>query len=168
MSEPLRVRVKFDEATYLKGAKTAYDVQMKHTGRKYIGWVFIAMAQFGVVGALQAGAYGLLLLSTLLLIYWYLLRWPLRKAALKRVFRHSPYADRELVIEAQDGGLCVDDKCIPWFEFTRVLATPQGYLLDMNDGFLYIPREAFESADLRNAFVALVRRHVDRFEKIDE
>ncbi|NPA29848.1 MAG: hypothetical protein GXO33_06685 [Epsilonproteobacteria bacterium] len=169
MSEALlRVRFRFDEATYLKGAKIAYDVMMKHTGRKYVGWFFIALAQFGVVGALRAGTYGLLLLSTLLLLYWYVLRWPLRKAALKRVFHRSPYADRDLTLEAQEGGLCVDDKCIPWFEFTRVLATPQGYLLDMSDAFLFIPRDAFEDDKTRTAFVALMRAHVKRFEKIDD
>ena len=167
MSEPIRVRMTFDEKTYLDGAKIAYDVTMKRTGRRYVGWFFIALAQFGVVGALRTGTYGLLLLSTLLLLYWYLLRWPLRKTALRRIFHRSPYADRDLVLEAGEGGLCVDDKCIPWFEFTRVLATPKGYLLDMNDAFLFLPRDAFDDGNMRDAFVALLRTHVKHFEKTE-
>jgi hypothetical protein len=167
MSDVLKVTFRFDEATYLKGAKVAYDLSMKRGARRYVGWFFIALVQFGVVGALRANAYGLLLLSTLLVLYWYVLRWPLRKMALKRVFHRNPYADKTLTLVAEEGGLCVDDKCIPWFEFSRAVATPEGYLLDMQDAFLFIPRDAFDDANVRNAFVAMVRAHVKPFEKVE-
>jgi hypothetical protein len=168
MSDPVELTLVWDEETYLKGAKIAYDLMMKQTARRYVGWFFIALVQFGVVGALRAGTYGLLLLSTLLVIYWYGLRWPLRKAALRRFFKKSPFAGERLRIVAEDGGLCINDRCVPWHEFTRVLATKDGYLLDMKESFLFIPKGRFESSDTRESFSSLLRSKVGTFEKVDE
>jgi len=167
MSEPIELTLEWDEETYLKGAKVAYDLQMKHTGRKYVGWIFIAMLQFGVVGALQANTYGMLMLSTLLLLYWYYLRWPLRKMALKRFFEKSPFANRTLHIAAEEGGLCIDDSCVPWHEFQRVIATRDGYLLDMVDRFLFIPKGHFRDVNEQEAFSALLRRTVKHFQQME-
>ncbi|BDY13676.1 YcxB family protein [Hydrogenimonas cancrithermarum] len=165
MSESLKLH--WDEATFLEGARLAYTYQMRHTWRRYAGWVFIALTQFGVVGAVSHGAPGLLLVSTLLLLYWYGLRWPLRKAALRRFFEKSPFAGETLHIVAEEEGLCINQRCVPWPEFKRVLAAKEGYLLDMEDSFLYIPKNRFENSDTREAFSSLLRNSVEQFQKVE-
>ena len=45
----------WDEKAFVKGAKLAYDFDMRHTRRRYAGWLFIALTQFGVVGAINHG-----------------------------------------------------------------------------------------------------------------
>ena len=158
-----KFRFVWDEATFMEGAKLAYDYDMRHTWRRYVGWFFIAMTQFGVVGAINHGAPGLLLVSTILVVYWYFLRWPLRKRALRRFFEKSPLKDQEIVVEPEEGGICLAGSCVPWREFVRVVASERGYLLDMVDGFLYIPRKVFADSESRNAFVAVLKAHIPNF-----
>ena len=166
MSEAITLTLDWDEDTYLKGAKVAYDLQMRQGWRRYAGWLFIAMVQFGVVGALMAGRYALLLLSTLLVLYWYGLRWPMRKAALKRLFARSDRADQTLHLRADEKGLCIDDRCVGWETFRRVVAATEGYLLEMQEGVLFIPKSRFEDGETQRRFVSLLREKVPRFEKI--
>ncbi|WP_457597854.1 YcxB family protein [Hydrogenimonas sp.] len=161
------LRLRWDEATFLEGAKLAYDYDMRHGWRRYAGWFFIALVQFGVVGALRYGQNGLLLLSTLLVLYWYFLRWPIRQKALRRFFNSSGYAGKELRIEPEEGGICIDGQCLPWREFRRVIASEKGYLLDMEDAFLYLPRRIFPDAETRNTFVALLREHIEKFQRME-
>jgi len=163
----VNLKFKWDENTFLKGAKIAYDLQMKHSGRKYVGWFFIALLQFGVVGALKVHSYGLLYLSTFLLLYWYGFRWPIRKAALKRFFKKLPFSDEMLNIEADDGGICLNDRCIPWNEFKRILVTREGYLMDMEDAFIYIPKGHFANDKDREKFYDLVRNSAEHFIQMD-
>ncbi len=156
----MQIELKWDEKRFLEGAKLAYDYDMRQTWRRYVGWLFIAMTQFGVVGAIRHGSVGLLLISTLLVLYWYFLRWPLRKRVLRRFFKRSAVAGKRLRLMLEEKGLCVDDQCIPWDRFTRVIATETGYLLDMGDGFFYLPRSIFASAKMRNDFVATLKERV--------
>ena len=166
MSEPITLTLDWDEQSYLKGAKAAYDLQMRQGWRRYAGWLFIAMVQFGVVGALLAGRYALLLLATLLVLYWYALRWPLRKAALKRLYARSNRTDQTLRLRADEKGLCIDDRCVGWETFRRVVASAEGYLLEMEEGVLFIPKSRFTDGETRRRFVSLLREKVPRFETI--
>ncbi len=167
MSKDRRYTFLLDEETFLEGARVAYDYDMKHTWRKYAGWFFIALVQFGVVGALKYGTNGLLLVSTVLTLYWYFLRWPLRKMAIKRVFRKSGFADQKVSVEPKKGGICLGDLCFPWYTFSRVIASKQGYLLDMEEGFIYIPRSVFPDSESRNDFVGLLKEHIDTFQRFE-
>ncbi len=160
MSEPLALEVTWDEATFLEGAKNAYDFDMHHTWRRYMGWFFIALTQFGVVAAVRHGSVGLLLVSTLLVLYWYGLRWPLRKRMLKRFFARMPDAGKRLRLRISENGLCVDEKCIEWNRFRRAILSSKGYLLEMGDAFLYIPRRTFPDAETRNAFVGMMKERI--------
>jgi len=161
------LRLKWDEATFLEGAKIAYDYDMRHGWRRYAGWFSIALVQFGVVGAIRYGHNGLLLLSTLLVLYWYFLRWPVRQKALRRFFRSSGYAQKELSIEPEEEGLRIDGTPVLWREFRRVIASKEGYLLDMGDAFLYLPRRVFADSGSRNAFVALLRERIETFQRME-
>ena len=160
MSEPLSAEVTWDKATFLEGAKTAYDYDMHHTRRRYIGWFFIALTQFGVLAAVRHGSVGLLLVSTLLVLYWYGLRWPIRKRMLGRYFARMPDAGRRLSLRVADEGLRIDKEWIGWDQFRRAILSPKGYLLEMEETFLYIPRRVFDSAKTRNAFVGMLKEKI--------
>ncbi|BBG65281.1 hypothetical protein NNO_0578 [Hydrogenimonas sp.] len=168
MSDGLKLTLKWDEESFMEGAKLAYDYEMKESWRRYVGWFFIALTQFGVVGAVRYGAIGLLLVSTLLVTYWYFLRWPLRRSALRRFFKKLPNAGREITLEVESGGLCVDEVCVPWSSFRRVIASSKGYLLDMGDAFLYLPREIFPDSESRNSFVAVLKEKIENFRRFEK
>jgi len=164
-SRPVRVNLVWDEATFLTGAKILYDYTLRHSWRRYLGWLFIALAQFGVVLALKQGTSGMLFLGTLLTIYWYFLRWPSRKAALKRQFARAELAGKRLKIVADDSGLKVDGSPVPWEAVGVALSTPTGYLLVIDNGFLYFPRSIFSDETQRRAFGNLLAEHTGHFEK---
>ncbi len=134
------IKLPWSEVLFLEGAKLAYDYDMRYSWRRYMGWFFIALTQFGVVGALRKGAIGLLLISTLLVIYWYALRWPMRKKMLKRFFR-SQEKEQTITLTLSKSGICTDNECIPWDRFDRTIISIKGILLDMGAGsYLYLPR----------------------------
>jgi hypothetical protein len=167
-SRPVRVNLVWDEATFLTGAKILYDYTLRHSWRRYLGWIFIALAQFGVVLALKQGTSGMLFLGTLLMIYWYFLRWPSRKAALKRQFAQAELAGKKLRIVADDSELKVDGAPLPWSAVHLALSTPEGYLLAIENGFLYLPRNVFADERQRRSFGNLLAAHARRFEKWPE
>ena len=164
----LRFTLPWDEATFLEGAKLAYDYDMGRGWRRYAGWFFIALTQFGVVAALQRGTVGLLLISTLLAIYWYGLRWPMRHRMLRRFFAREERAQR-LEVTINDQGVCLDDSCLPWEGFARALLTPRGSLLEMGGGtFLYFPKRIFPDDESRNRFAEIVREHIAKVIRTDK
>ena len=71
MFEPIYIEYTWTKELFLKASKSAYDYELKNSPKRFLGWIFIAMAQFGVVMAMIKGAGGLLILSTIFLIYWY-------------------------------------------------------------------------------------------------
>ncbi len=168
MSEPeLRLELPWDEATFLEGAKLAYDYDMRHSWRRYLGWFFIALTQFGVVAALRQRTVGLLLISTLLVIYWYGLRWPMRRWMLKRFFAREERAQKLQVVLSEDG-ICLDEACLPWEGFRRAILAPNGALLEMGGGtYLYFPRRFFPDDESRSRFAKTLKKrivHVVRFD----
>ncbi len=169
MSEPvITLELPWDEATFLEGAKLAYDYDMRHSWRRYMGWFFIALTQFGVVAALLRGSIGLLLISTLLVIYWYGLRWPMRRRMLRRFFAGEERPGR-LKITLSEEGICLDEACLPWEGFRRAILAPAGTLLEMGGGtFLYFPRRIVPDDEHWNRLAERLRKHIDRVVRFDE
>jgi hypothetical protein len=164
----IEISLKWSKELYLKGAKTAYDLQMRESWRRYAGWFFIALFQFGVVGALRANSFGLLLLSSFLLIYWYYLRWYIRKIFIEKSYEKSKFKDKELQISLEEEGICIDGICTPWREFTRAVSTKSGYLLDLNDAFLFIPSDAFANKDDKSHFYTILKENLKTFIRFQE
>ncbi len=155
------VYLPWSEESFLEGAKIAYDYDMKHSYRRYVGWFFIALSQFGVVAAIRGHSVGLLLISTILLIYWYALRWSLRRWMLRRFFAREESANKSLSVRLKDEGLCIDEACLPWESFRRAIFDPKGYLLELAGGsFIYLPRHIFPNIEVQNSFAATIRKKV--------
>lgn len=169
MSEQiLRLDLPWDERTFLEGAKLAYDYDMRHGWRRYIGWLFIALTQFGVVAAFQRGTVGLLLVSTLLVIYWYGLRWPMRHRMLRRFFARQE-REQWLRVTLSDEGVCLDEACLPWESFRRTILSSGGFLLEMGGGtYLYFPQRIFPDDEDRSRFAETLKKRIERVVRFDE
>ncbi len=158
MSEnTVTVEYLWDEDLYLEAAKAAYDYELEHSPRRFMGWIFIALTQFGVVAALKQGVFGLLFISTLLVIYWYFLRWPMRRAMLRRRFAASGTAGKRFRFEIDDRGVVSPARTIPWDDILSVVRVSNGYLLYSGREFLYFPDNAFSGADARLRFDTWVK-----------
>ena len=150
------ISFKWSEDIFLEGAYIAYRHNLKHSPKRFLGWLFIAMFQFGVVATLRNHTIGLLLISTILLIYWYGLRWKIRRFMLKRLFKES-----DIDISFDKDGIEINGNKIEWSQFRDAIISERGYLLEIDSrASIYIPKRVFDSDSSRESFVSLVRKKI--------
>jgi len=133
------LKIKWDEDIFLEGAKAYYDYSLKHSKKRVLGWIFIALLQFGIVMLLKQGTYGMVLLGSILTLYWYFLRWPIRRLLLKMAFKKSPLANKEMNIDINKNGLLIDNQELPFEKIKDFIKGNKGYLLLIDKGFIYLP-----------------------------
>ena len=156
MSNSVVAKYIWNSPTALLSSELFYKYEFRHSYRRYIGWAFIAMAQFGVVGALKHDAYGMLIVSSFLLLYWYGVRWQLRKRLAKRLFQASPLRDSEIQTQFDQVGMTTNAVCTPWSAVYKVVALQQGYLFYSALQSNFFPKTAFSSSDERELLRTLL------------
>ena len=156
---------KWDKHTYLKAAKVAYDYEYKNSKKRYIGFFFIALTQFGVVAMFKKGAPGLLLISTFLVLYWYLLRWKLREASIKKSFEKLPNANMKYDVTADTRGIKINTQTIKWSDIINIVSLSDGVLIYTKDNFFFFPAGAFKSLEDKNSFSKLAKAHAQNYIK---
>jgi hypothetical protein len=163
MSKTIKLSYIWDKETYLKASKLAYDYELKKSNKKFIGWFFIALTQFGVVAAMKKGSIGLLLISTVLVVYWYFLRWPLRKKVIERTFEKLKNANQKYSVESTENNIAIEGKDIPWSEITQVLAQDDGIFIYLNQDSIFIPNVAFKEFEERNEFLTILKNRISNY-----
>ena len=148
---------------FTKATKALYDFNLKHSPKRFLGWMFIALTQFGVVGALKKDVYGLLIVSTLLVIYWYVLRWPMRKIMLKRNFKNSQ--EKMFEIKANNEVLQLNEIKIDWSEIVEAISLKDGFVLYYGESYLFIPKDSFSSTDEKDNFSHLLKDKITNYSK---
>jgi len=154
------LKIKWDEKTFLEGAKLYYDYTLKNSKKRILGWFFIAILQFGIVMLIKQGTFGMALLGSFLTLYWYFLRWPLRKLALKMQFKNSAMANKNMSIEVNQNGLKVDNQELGYDKISEVIKGKNGYLLAIQNGFIYIPFNKF-SKESKKDFENFIKNNTD-------
>jgi len=165
MSKSVEAKFVWSEAVALLSSELFYKYEFRHSYRRYIGWLFIAMAQFGVVGALKHDAYGMLVVSSFLLIYWYAIRWQLRKRLALKLFSSSPQANQEITTSFDTDGLETDGKNVLWKEVLKVVEKGEGFLFYTQEQPSFFPKESFSSSDERDALRTMITKAKIVFEK---
>ena len=153
----LNISYKWDKKTYIQGSKSLYYDLLRNSPKRFIGWFFIGLSQFGLVAFYKKGAFGLLLISTIFLIYWYILRWQIRKLLLINAFNKSPLKDKTIQIELDDKVITINQNPIKWSDIQRVLLENVGFLLYYNDEFIFIPKSAFNDDDEKE-FLKIIKK----------
>jgi hypothetical protein len=153
ISKPIIISYKWDRENFKKAFEKSYVHQYKHSARRYIGWFFIAMAQFGVVAALKGGSVGLLMLSTILIVYWYVLKKRLVYRRALKIFEHSPLKDHTITLQIDSDGVAQNGMKIGWQEIQGVVPVEDDILLYYQNHAFYIPATAFRSLEEKNALI---------------
>ena len=127
----------------------------KNSNKKYIGWFFVALLQFGVVGALKHNSYGFLILSTIGLTYWYGFRWRIREYFIKKTFDKSQLANKQIELLATDDSIVSHDgnEQIPYSDIKEYKRIDDAIIIYHKIGTLYIPNSSFISYDEKEAFI---------------
>jgi len=165
MSDPIHICYTWDKETFLKASHIAYTYELKHSPKRFLGWIFIAMTQFGVVSAMRGGAIGLLMLSSLLVIYWYYFRWQIRKVMLAKSFDTLPQANEQYHITATEEGLVMKQREITWQDILEIVSLPEGFLVYFDQSFIFFPLSAFISIEEKNRFASLARENVKHYHR---
>jgi len=155
----------WNRETFLEASQIAYNYEMKHSPKRFLGWVFIAMTQFGVVAAMKKGAVGLLVISTFLVIYWYAFRWKVRQLLLLRQFEKSPMKDQPFHIAADESGLHLEAMTISWDQVKHIVSVEKGFLIYADETFLFFPTHAFANEDDKNSFAVMAKKQVASYTK---
>lgn len=156
----LNLSYKWDKQTYLQGSKSLYEDMLRHSPKRFTGWFFIALSQFGLVAFFKKGAFGLLFISTVFLIYWYLLRWPLRKLFILNAFQKSPLKDKTITVEFDSKNVTINETAISWNEIQRVLLEDNGFLLYYRENYIFIPKSAFNK-ESEKIFLNIIKKRIE-------
>jgi len=165
ISKPIKINYTWTKDVYVSASQATYEFELKHSPKRFLGWFFIALSQFGVVGALKKDAYGILLISTILVIYWYALRWPIRRWMIARTYESSSNKNHEFKMLAIDDGIEVNGTMIAWSEIREVISVDSAFLLYHGTSFLYIPKSAFVDDDEKDRFSHLAKDNVESYKK---
>jgi len=164
-SNTININYTWSKEVFVSASQATYEFELKHSPKRFLGWFFIGLSQFGVVGALKKDAYGLLLISSILVIYWYLLRWPIRKFMIARSFDSSASKDHEFKMLASKDGIEVDTVMIKWSKITEVISLESAFLLYYGTSFLFIPKSAFQNDSDKDKFSKLAKNGVQSYKK---
>jgi len=159
MSKSIFIEFVWSKELALKASKLYYDYDMKNSSKRYIGWSFIALMQFGIVGALKHDVFGLLYLSTFLVLYWYYGRWYLRKRMIEKYYDNHGKDGEHIEFRLSKEGLHFHDRVIGWEDIIKVVKFDDGILIQTTESTLFFQNSFFKSSDDRVAFMELAKEN---------
>ena len=157
MSKQIEIDFIWNPELALKTSKLYYDYDMRHSYKRYIGWFFVGLVQFGIVGALKHESYGLLYASTFLVLYWYYGRWYLRKRMLLNFYKKKSPKNIHIHFIVNEDGLKGDDDMISWNDIHKIIKLDEGILIQTTQNTLFFDNSAFKSSDGRVNFLAIAK-----------
>jgi len=145
MFKNIEINFTWSKELAIEASKKFYDYDMRHSNKRYIGWLFVALIQFALVGAFKHDSYGMLYLSTFLGAYWYYGRWYLRKQMLKKFYDKQNIDAKEAHFTLKEDGLYQDNHAISYDEIFKVIKLEDGVLVQVQNNTLYFKRDSFSS-----------------------
>lgn len=156
----IKISYIWDEQNFNRLFNEAYNYQFKNSPRRYIGWLFIAIAQFGVVAALKKGSVELLLFSTILIIYWYYIKKIIVKKRAYKEFLNSPLRNKKIELCVDDeNGIEQNGKKLAWSDIKEIIPIEDDILIVAGEKSYYIPSNGFKTIEDRSRFKTLAREH---------
>jgi len=160
ISKSINIEYQWNRQNVEKLFDSSYDFLFKNSKKRYIGWFFIALFQFGVVASIKQGTFGLLLFSTIVLIYWYYIKKIVAKKRVLKEFENSAFKDKLIMIEAKENGLEIKSPKKDfwrWEDIDKVKSLDEDIMIYKAPNFYYIPSSAFESYEYKNEFKKLAK-----------
>ena len=160
MSKPIEVSYVWNKENVEKLFDTSYKYQFEHSRKRYIGWFFIALLQYGIVVALKREVFAVLLFATIVLFYWYYgKKWIAKRRALKS-FKASPFKDKKIQMHIGKTGFTLsqpNQEKWSWGEIDEVITLGEDIMLYKYPHFHYIPASGFNSLEEKSRFATLAK-----------
>jgi len=164
MSDAIHISYRWDRENFEKLFVSSYKYQFNHSVKRYIGWLFVALLQLGVVAALKKDSIGLLLFSTIALFYWYYAKRVIAYQRAKRSFEKSPFKDNTISIDVSEKGFDIHSQegeaHWDWDEVDEMITLGDDIVLYKYPYFHYIPAIGFASVEEKSYFKTMAKeRH---------
>jgi len=162
MSKPIKISYIWDKNHVDKLFDASYKYQFNHSRKRFIGWFFIALLQYGVVIALKKDAFAILLFSTIILLYWYYGKKWIAKRRADKAFEMSEFKDKEIQMSIDNNGftlLSPHQEKWSWNEVQEVVVLGDDIMIHKYPNFHYIPSNGFESLEEKSRFKSLVKKY---------
>jgi len=162
MSKSIKISYIWNRENIDKLFDASYKYLFEHSSRKYIGWLFIAIAQFGVVALFKKGSFALLLFSTIVLIYWYYGKKLIAKKRAIKAFGESPFRDKKIEFLVDENGFTIlshNNEKWKWDDIEEVIDLGDDILIYKNPNFHYIPSNGFKSIEDKSYFKSLAKKY---------
>lgn len=157
ISKPITLSFQWDREHFEKAFARSYAHQFKNSGRRYVGWFFVALAQFGVVAALKGGSIWLLMLATILLLYWYVIKkWLVHQRALK-AYENATLKNSQITLQISKEGIMQNGTLVPWEKIEGIVPIEDDILLYYQGNTFYIPSSAFGSLEEKSRLKTLAK-----------
>ena len=157
MFKEIKISFTWDKELAIKASKLYYDWDMRNSSKRYIGWLFIALTQFAIVGALKHNAYGLLYISTFLVVYWYYGRWYLRQQMIQRFYKKSNIDNTKVTLFLKNDGLHYNDSIIEFDNIKKVLEIDEAIIVQTDSMPLFLTKDAFVNYESLHQFLNIMR-----------
>ena len=162
MSKPIKISYIWNRKNVETLFEASYKYQFEHSRKRYVGWFFIALLQYGIVVAFKKEAFAILLFSTIILFYWYYgKRWIAKRRA-EKSFEHSEFKDKKIEMLIDKDGytlLSPHQEKWSWSEVQEVIVLGDDIMLHKYPNFHYIPANGFESIEEKSRFKSLVKQY---------
>lgn len=166
----LSAKFKWTKEEYLTAHKINYALRMKEWRFRGLGYAFLATLVFGAFIAYSQKTYVTFGLGAILVVYWYVLRWPIYRMQLASRFSKHSSKDAEIFWSIDGNGLrggSNDSKGeMSWSAVGKVAVAPEGFLIYQYPIFSWIPRTGFASASESKEFEELARSRVKEFVRV--
>ncbi len=157
MSKNIEINFTWSKKLAIKASKLYYDYDMRNSRKRYVGWLFVALTQFGIVGALKHDSYAMLFVSTFLVVYWYYIRWYVRKSMIVKFYNKSDIDNSDVTFILKDDGLHYNETTIDFENILKVIKFDDGLLLQSSSNTLFFEKSAFKSSKEMNKFLSIMR-----------
>jgi len=154
---PINISYTWDRENFEKAFSRSYTHQFKNSARRYVGWFFVALAQFGVVAAFKGGSIGLLMLATILILYWYVIKKWLVRQRVVRAYENSPLKNSQIKLQITQEGVIQDNTFIPWQDIQGLVPIEDDILFYYKQNAFYIPSNAFNSIEEKSTLKSLAK-----------
>jgi len=151
-TKPVNISFKWDKDTVLDSFDAIYNDEYKNSPRRLIGWLFLALSQFGVVAALKQNSFGLLIFSTIVLVYWFYFKKIIAKKRALKLFEKDPLKDKTIVLTADKEGFKIDNQFFKWEDIVTVEELEKGFLIITPTKHYFIPMTGFKSYEDKSRF----------------
>jgi len=151
----IKINFTWSEELAKKSFDEIYKYEFNNSAKKYIGWFFIALLQFGVVGALKKGDITILSFATFMLIYWYYIKKIIAK---KRFIKLNCKPTKVQIIANKDGLRFINENITwKWNEVQDIKKLDNGLIVTKEPNHYFIPNSGFKSIEDRSAFLFFLK-----------